>query len=179
MTGFRLITVPLIVAFLMNAFVNQAAASAHMWVTMGPPSSQPTPGSTFTTDLRISSWNGTVAALDLTVDYDPAVIKIIDFSTPSGSEFYSNCFTDPLSFTTGQTKIACFQTTNWESHDVPVSFGTLTWKVVGAVGSVTDIVIKPIMVVDARWSPVEVLAYGQHIALTVNKWYLPLISRNH
>jgi hypothetical protein len=179
MTGFRFITVPLIVAFLMMAFVDQAVASAHVWVTMDPPSSLPAPGSTFTTDLRISSWNGTVAALDLTVGYDPAVIKIIDFSTPSDSEFYPNCFTDSVSFTSGQARIACFQATNWEAQDTPVSLGTLTWKVVGAAGSATDIVVEPIMVVDARWSPVEVLAYGQHIAITANKVYLPLISRNH
>jgi hypothetical protein len=164
MTAFRLTTRLLMVAFLMMVLVDRAEASAHMWISMDPPSSIPIPGSTFTTNLRISSWNGTLAALDLTVSYDPAVIKISGFSTPSDSEFYPNCFADSASFASGQTRIACFQVANWETQTTPATFGTLTWEVVGTLGSTTDVTIAPKTVVDANWNPVEVLAYGLHIA---------------
>jgi hypothetical protein len=143
----------------------QALARAYVWVVVSSPSSSPFPGSTFTTDLRVSSWNGTAAALDLTVHYDPAVLKIVDFSTPSDSEFYPNCFADSASYTSGQTRITCFQVTNWEVQDPSVSFGTLTWEVVGAACLVTDVVIEPASLVDARWRPVEVMSYGQRIAV--------------
>ena len=165
MSVFRLANVLLIAMFLTAVLTGQSLASTYVRLEIGPPSSQPVPGSTFTTDLEISSWNRVAAAVDLTVRYDPAVLKIVDFSTPSDSEFYPNCFADSASYTSGQTRIACFQVTNWEAQDPPISFGTLTWEVVGAACSVTDVVIEPISLVDARWRPVEVIVYGQRIAV--------------
>jgi len=178
MTIFRLVVALSIVVSLAVVLTDQALASTHVWIVMSLPSSPPFPGSTFTTDLKISSWNGAAAALDLTVHYDPAVLKIVDFSTPSVSEFYPDCFADSASYTSGQTRIACFQVTNWEAQDPPVSFGTLTWQVVGAACSATDVVIEPISLVDARWRPVEVIAYGQRIVIATCRVYLPLILRN-
>ena len=142
-------------------------ATTHVWITINPPSSQPTPSSTFTTYLNVSTWNGVVGALDVTVCYDPAVLHIINFSTPSDSPFYPNCFADTDSFTSGKTKIAGFQVTDREMWKTPVPLGIITWQVVGTGSetSETDITIKPNSVVDANWSRVKVMTYGQHISI--------------
>lgn len=157
MTVFSLARVLLIVVLIVIMLTGQSLASTRIWIAMGPLSSHPFPGSTFTTDLRISSWNGTVGALDLIIRYDPTVLHIVDVLTPPDSPFYPDCFADQNSYTSGETRIACFQVTDWEAWETPMSFGTLTWEVVGAANSVTDIIVESIRVVDARWSRVEVM----------------------
>lgn len=144
-------------------------ATTHVWITIGPPSSPPTPGSTFTTYLNVSTWDGTIGALDVAVHYDPNVLHIIDFSTPSDSPFYPNCFADTDSFASGKTRIVGFQVTSWETWVTPVPIGIITWQVVDTPSSETDITIEPISVVGINWSPVEVLTYGQHIYFIKNQ----------
>ena len=139
-------------------------ATTHVWITIDTPSSQPTSGSTFTTYLNVSTWNGVVGALDVTVRYDPAVLHIINFSTPSDSPFYPNSFADTNSFTSGKTKIAGFQVTDREMWETPVPLGIITWQVVGTDSEI-DITIEPNLVVDVNWGRVEVMTYGQHISI--------------
>jgi len=178
MITFRLIVVLFVVVLLTVVLTDQALANTYVWIIMDPPPSRLVPGSTFTTDLRMSSWNGAVAALDLTVRYDPDVLKILDFSTPSESEFYPNCFADSASYASGQTRIACFQVTTWEAQDTLVSFGTIVWEVVGTANSANDVTIEPIAVVDAGWNPVEVSACTV-VAADKYDIYLPLALRSY
>jgi hypothetical protein len=178
MTAFRIVAALAMVVLIALVLTDPVLASTHVWIAVGPPSTLPLPGSTFTTDLNISSWDGAAGALDLTVHYDPSVVEIVDFSTNPDSEFHPNCFADSASFDSGETRIACFQVTNWETLENPVAFSTLTWKAVGAVGSSTDISIEPTAVVAAEWDSVEVFAYGQHIVV-LRAVYLPLTMRSH
>jgi hypothetical protein len=143
----------------------ESRASTYVWIVMSEPSSQPVSGSTFTTELKVSSWNGAPGALDLVLHYDPAVVSMVDFSTPPDSEFYPNCYAYPRPQRPDQTGIACFQVTDWEYQESPMVFGILTWQVVGAAGSATEVTIEPTTVVASDWSQVEVVTYGQHIVV--------------
>ena len=165
MRSFHIVIGVLIAFALVVMLASSSQAATHVWVTIGPPSSATTTGSTFTTNLTISTWNGAVGALDLTIHYDPSVLHIVDFSTPSDSPFYTNLVVDSDSFTSGETRIAGFQTRDSESWETPITLGVLTWEVAGKPGSTTDITIELASVVDVDWNPVEVLAYGQQISI--------------
>jgi len=163
--AFHILSAFLIALAMIPMLASSSQASTQVWVTIGLPSSQANTGSTFTTDLNISSWNGAVGALDLTIRYNPSVLHILDFSTPSDSPFYSNSVIDSDSYTSGETHIAGFQTRDSEAWETPITLGVLTWKVVGEPGSTTDITIEVRSIVDVDWKPVEVLAYGQQISV--------------
>lgn len=165
MRAFRIVMGILIASTLVVMLASPSQAATHVWVTIGPPSSAATTGSTFTTDLSISSWNGAVGALDLTINYDSSVLHIVDFSTPSDSPFYTNLTVDSVSYTSGETRIAGFQTRDSEAWEIPITLGVLTWEVVGTPGTTTNITIELASVVDVDWNPVEVLAYGQQISI--------------
>ena len=161
----RILIAFLIGLALMMVLATPSWASSQVWITIDPPSSSPTPGSTFTTVVSISSWGGVVGALDLDICYDPSALHITDFSTPSDSPFYANIVIDTDSYTSGRTRIAGFQVRDQEMWETPISLGSVTWEVVGSPGTVTDVTIEPEAVVDNRWSPVEVLTYGQRISV--------------
>ena len=103
MRAFRIVTGFFIAFAAVVMLASPSQAATHVWVTIGPPSSAATTGATFTTNLTISSWNGVVGALDLTIHYDPSVLHIVDFSTPSDSPFYTNLAVDSDSYTSGET----------------------------------------------------------------------------
>lgn len=165
MRAFRIVTGFFIAFAAVVMLASPSQAATHVWVTIGPPSSAATTGATFTTNLTISSWNGVVGALDLTIHYDPSVLHIVDFSTPSDSPFYTNLAVDSDSYTSGETRIAGFQTRDSEAWEIPITLGVLAWEVVGMPGTTTNITIELASVVDVDWNPVEVLAYGQQISI--------------
>jgi hypothetical protein len=167
----------MLVLFMTILSTSQALANTYVWIVLGPPSFPPSPGSTITTDLRVSSWNGAAGALDLVIRYDPTVIKNIGFSIPTNSSFSSNCYAYSPPDTPGQTKIACFQVANWKPQETPIILGTLTWKVIGQNGSATDLKIESPTVVASDWSPVEVLVYGQRITIAPFRIYLPALQK--
>ena len=162
---FRVAMGLLVVFALTTMLMSPAQASACVWITLDPPCTTPVPGSVFTTDLKASSWQGVAGALDFTIHYDPTVLHIIDFSVPSDSPFYPNLAINSDSYASGETRIAGFQVRDSEPWEIPITIGILTWQVVGAPGLATDVTIEVTSVVAADWSPIEVLTYGQHIAI--------------
>jgi len=172
----KALLVAITVAFL---FGDRALASSHIWITIGPPNPSVIPNAIFKTNLVVSSWNGNMGAFDLLIRYDPSVVRIVDFSTSVDSEFHMNCSVDSASFNSGKTRIACFQVMNRVVQDRSKVVGVLTWKVIGVLGSETDISIEPSLVVDANWRSVEVLTYGQHLTVEMPRIYMPLILRSH
>ena len=159
------ISMSLAVMILMLLMPVPSQATTISWITIDPPSSTPIPGSTFSTDINISSWNGVIGSFDLNISYDSTVLHIINFTVSPDSPFYSRYSVDQNSFTSGETQIVAFQVTNLESWTSPVSLGNITWKVVGKTGSMTNVTIKPNEVVESNWNSVEVLTYGQQIII--------------
>jgi len=155
-------------AVLASLFAQSALASTIVWIGLGRSTSQPVAGTTFATDLQVSSWNGAVGAVDLVVEYDPSVLRIVNFSTSADSPFHQNSFADTSSFESGRTRISGFQSTVFDSMTTIQKFGTIGWRIVGEVEGLrqTDITVHTDSVVDARWNPVEVHEiYGQHVAV--------------
>jgi len=144
-----------------------AQATTYVWITLDPPSSPPIMNSTFTTNLNIASWNGLAGALDLSINYDPAVLQISSFSTPQNSPFYSYSFTDPSTFNSGKTRITAYQINDRETWTTPICIGTLTFKVISQLNVVTNVTISLTSVVDINWNPVEALAYGQYFSIII------------
>lgn len=143
---------------------------------VGAPSSRPLPGSSFTTDLVISSWNGVIGALGVTVCYDPDILHLTAFSPSSDSPFYPDCFAEQSS-SSGGMRIVCFQTKDWEAWETPLSLGTLTWEVMDSPISETQVKIQVTAIVDVTWQPVEVMTYGRRIVIATETLFLPLILR--
>ena len=179
MTRLRLAIVELLVAGVTVLTADRCLADAYVWIVIDAPSLFPAPDSTFTTDVKVSSWSGMVAAVDLVIGYDPAVVDLVDFSTPPDSDFYLNCSANAASFGSGQTRIACFRATAAASEDLGSVLGTLTWEAVGPAGSATDLTIELETVVGAEWEPLEVSTYGRRVFLAAERVYLPFLLRNH
>jgi hypothetical protein len=175
MKAIRLFILLSLVLLITLASTGRALASTLVWIVIGPPLSQPYPGSTFSTDIKISSWNGAAGAIDLMIRYDPGVITPVNFTTPSNAYFSSNCSAYSNLNNPGQTRITCFQVTQQESQESPIILGTITWMVKGQKGSSTDIKIDPATVVASDWSSVEALVYGQKITISTYRLYLPLV----
>lgn len=166
-----------VAALLGVLLVGKSLASTHVWIAIGDPCSRPFAGSSFSTDLIISSWNGAVGALDVTVYYDPDVLHLITFSPSSDSPFHPNCFARQSSNSSGEVRIVCFQTEDRETWETPLSLGTLAWEVVDSAISETQVKIQATVIVHVNWQPVEVMTYGQRIVIATETLYLPLILR--
>lgn len=164
MRVFRISMVLLIFVALILILTAPSQARTYAWITIGPPSYPTIENSTFTTDLNLSSWNGIIGALDFTINYDPAVLNIINFTASPDSPFYSNLFIDSESYASGETEVAGFQATE-EEVETTIRLGILTWQVVGMLSSATNVSIEPETVVESNWSQIEVLAYGQNILI--------------
>lgn len=156
----RQCSVVLAIGILLTGYTSSRADSSYVWVVLDPPSTNPAPGGTFTTALKATSWNGAGGALDVEIHFDQTILQIQDFLVPTNSVFSGNCFADETSFSSGITKVVCFQTGTTNAWTNAVTIGDLRWKVVGRAGSTAAVFLVPASVVDAGWKRTEVAAYG-------------------
>ena len=146
----------LIFSFLLSLFIISLSNAGSLWLIAGEPQTAPQSGDVFETELQFSSWDLTIGAYKIAVDYDPAVLRILNVSPPSQSEFFNNTFADEDSFDSGTTHICAFQTESQSQQDTPVVFVTIQWEAIGAAGSSSEIELEPKTLVDPMWRPFDV-----------------------
>src|SRR5512143_1935271 len=128
----------LLLAFIAATAAQNLSAATQVWFTVEKPNSAAYNGAVITTDLKISAVNGVVGALDLVLRYNPSGLKLLEFTAAPDAGFGSNCFVQPINAAPGQTRIACFQTSEPTPSDNPRTLGTLRWRVTGSDGSTAD-----------------------------------------
>lgn len=134
-------------------------AHAGVLVYGFPPVFSVPSGSTFTTEVRMVSWDNTVGAFSLLLQYDPSAVRFSQVSIPTASPFSSNLFYTASSVGTGATRIVAFQTVDsasqtGEEHSIQVA-----WQAIGRTGRSFEIEASVEQLVDAQWLPVEVSAW--------------------
>ena len=144
-------------------FVNPKAQAGSVWLIMGDPQPFPQIGGTFETELKFSSWDAVMGAYLVTVHYDPSILEILEVTTPPQLEFYDKTFADEGSYTSGTTEITAFQVENGAEQDIPATFATIKWKVLGAPGTFSDIEIETKTLIDVSFRSVEVMTYANPI----------------
>ena len=141
-------------------FVNPKAQAGSVWLIMGDPQPFPQIGGTFETELKFSSWDAVMGAYLVTVYYDPAILQIIEITTPDQSEFYDKTFADESSYTSGATEITAFQVENTSEQDIAAIFATIKWKVLGDPGISATIELSAQSIIDSFLRSVDVMCYG-------------------
>ena len=140
------------------------AAGMKIWVTLDDPPAPPSTGEAFATALRVSAWNGTVGALDVSVRFDPKKLSFQGFAENTDSRFSGNCYVDASRLKKGQMRIICY-TTLQENEADAVTVGTLQWQASGEAGSVTDITLTVNGAVSAAWDAVDSETYGIQVTV--------------
>lgn len=155
----------LVTAFVLatTLLVNANVQAGSVWLIMEDPQPAPLTGWTFETNLKFSSWDTVMGTYLVTVHYDPAILEILEVNTPPQSEFYGKTFADEGSFASGTTEINAFQVDNEAEQDIPITFATIKWKVLGAPGTSSDIEIEAKTMVDTSFRSVEVMTYANPI----------------
>jgi hypothetical protein len=136
------------------------ANGGALWLFMDSTQQNPPSGGIFETQVKFTTWDASMGAYLLTVNYDPALLQIIQVSTPSQSVFNGNSFADTNSFSSGITNITAFQTTYASEQSTPEIFTTIKWKALGATGKSATIGLEAKTMVDFSWQPIEVNNYS-------------------
>lgn len=140
------------------------AAGIKIWVTLDNPPAPPSTGEAFTTDLRVSTWNGAVGALDVSVHFDPKMLSFQGFTEDTDSRFSGNCYVDATRLKKGQVRIVCYTTLQENEADV-ATIGTLQWQATGKAGSITDITLTVNDTVSTVWDAVDSETYGIQVTV--------------
>lgn len=132
------------------------ARAGGLWVVIADPVPAPQSGGLFETELKLYTWDAVVGAYVITLHYDPAILEILQVTVANDSAFKANTFVNPNSFSSGATDICAFQTENGEGQDLPITFATIWWKVLGAPGTSSAIQTEAKAMIDSQWKPIEV-----------------------
>jgi hypothetical protein len=124
-------------------------------MTISDPNPAPVVNGTFETTLSFSTNNSVLGAYHLTIHYNPVVFRILQITTPVGSEFHNNTFIDTNSFSSGETLICAFQTENLSEQPTPEIFATVQWKFLAESIPCSTIYLAPETLVDASWEPID------------------------
>jgi hypothetical protein len=150
----------MVCVIVISIFVYSRVQAGCVWLIMGEPQPVHQTGGTFETELKFSSWDTVLGAYLVTVHYDPAVLEILEVTTPPESEFYGKTFIDEASFRNGRTDITAYQVENRSEQNTPATFARIKWKVVGTAGTPSDIEIELKTAIDAAFRSVEGLTYA-------------------
>lgn len=131
--------------------------AGSLWLIADGPHTAPQSGAFFETELQFSSWDYTIGAFEIVVNYDPTVIRIINVTAPALSGFADNTFANETSYESGSTSIASFQIDSTEQQDTPVAFVIIQWEAIGVAGSSSSIEIEAIKLVDPFWRSPDVI----------------------
>lgn len=148
-----------LIIFLIGTILSAAATveAGSLWLVANGPQTDPQNGTVFETELQFSSWEYTIGAYKILVNYDPAVIRILSVTAPAFSGFAGNTFADETSYESGSTAIASFQTDSAGQQDSSVAFAVIQWEAVGVAGSCSTIKIEAIKLVDPYWRSPDVI----------------------
>ena len=147
-------------------FFAEKTDAGSLWLSVDNPQLDPQSGGVFETALKYSSWEASAGSYLITLNYDPAMLQILQINIPSESDFYGNTFIDQNSFTSGSTDISAFQVENLSEQSSPATFATIRWKTLGTTGTPTTIELKAKSIIDSLWHPIEVNTFG--ISLEIN-----------
>ena len=161
----------IVMKLLFVLIITSSAASQSYYVTfnISSSSSMPEVGDIFTTTLQFTTHGAVLGSYDIRANYDPTLLKIIQVTVPTESEFHDNTFVDQNSFTSGSTAIGAFQTENTSVRDTPTDFAQIQWEVLSPPTSRDAIMLDPITVIDANWRPINV--YHTGVTLTGDTVY--------
>jgi len=142
--------------------MNFIYADSHVWIYIDIPDKKPVEGSVFTTDVKIASWRGAPGALDLIIHYNPKALELIDFSISEETAITANYYIDSTT-KMDEWRLAYFQLENDQDIDSIQTICSLSWLLIDASFSSTDIDLEVKELVEFSWNLVEVYAFGQHI----------------
>ncbi|MFH1702231.1 MAG: choice-of-anchor D domain-containing protein [Nitrospirota bacterium] len=151
----------IIIFFIISLFFFAEKTDAgSLWLSVDNPQLDPQSGGVFETALKYSSWEASAGSYLITLNYNPAILQILQINIPSESDFYGNTFIDQDSFTSGSTDISAFQVENLSEQSSPAAFATIKWKTMGTTGTPATIELEAKAVIDASWQPIEVNTFG-------------------
>ncbi len=145
---------------LSNIFLGSEASAGQVWLVAKDLKPFHQPAEVFETDIVYSSWDAAMGAFQIAIHYDSGVLTIMDVRTPSESGFANNTFVDTGSFGSGVTEIAGFQIGNSNDQTNPTVLLTMVWQVTGSSGSLSDIEIEAVSVVEHSLEAVGTQVYG-------------------
>ena len=155
---FKIILLLTFQLFVLNLLLSQS----HSWLIIDVPTPMPVKGTTFTTDIKLASWNGNPGATDFTISFDPKVLNLKSVSIPESSVLSPNIFVDSLS-KPGEIHFACFKIADSVSWNKVKTIGTITWNCPFVQDRITDISIKVRDHIESSWNSVDVETFGQHV----------------
>lgn len=157
----------MIKALLISLFIiiqmNVSLAGSYVWIAIDNPDTLSVDDKSFSTNIIISSWNGNPGAYDISISFDPNILKIDSISISEESPIYMNCFIDTSK--TGSLRMTGFNLDGNLSWDTIQKFATISWLVVSNSILSTNIDLEVNDLVESTWKPVEVFAFGQYVEI--------------
>ncbi|OGW12629.1 MAG: hypothetical protein A3G93_13320 [Nitrospinae bacterium RIFCSPLOWO2_12_FULL_45_22] len=157
------------------SFISGRVEAGSSWMAISSPVPTPQSGGVFETKLKFFTWDAVIGSYFISVHYDPAILQIIQVTTPDQSPFYGNTFADKNSFTTGTTDISAFQTGTTSEQANPEIFATIQWKALGNTGTSATIELEPKSIVDSFWRPIETNSARTTFVIGDTPSYVPTI----
>lgn len=144
---------------LLLGVVSLDGIAGGVWLPVGKP--VPLGGGVFETPLVFTTFDAIVGAYEIRLQYDPAVLEILEISVPADSPFLGSTFFDSDSFASGYTLITAFQVQVSGASTPSVKAVVVRWSApTGIWDFFTRIDVRLLGLVEAGWRPVEVETYG-------------------
>ena len=138
-------------------------AANYVWIAIDNPDTLSVDDTSFPTDIIISAWNGNPGAYDISITFDPNILKIDSISISEESPIYMNCFIDTTN--TGILRMTGFNLDENVSWDTIQRIANISWFVISNSSISANIELEVNDLVESTWKPVEVFAFGQYVEI--------------
>lgn len=154
------------VHFWVTTIVSLLVWASIAWASVGEvavsvTSSAAESGTAFTSQVTIDVGEKVLGAYDLTITYDPTVIKIESIS--GAGVFSSNTFSNPVGYDSGSTKFVAFQNSSLVEPSGTVHVADIQWRATGSPGSSSPIHVVAGLISDTRGRPITMQAFDGSI----------------
>ena len=134
-----------------------AAISAY------PPSIVVKYGGTYSVDVKFYTWSNSVGAFQLRLQFDPTETTLTAITVPTNSLYQGNVFWNSNAFSSGDVRVAGFQTSDYSQHPEGVTAFTATFTAANFAGIEDQLNVQLEKVIDGTWKAIDVSGYGTDV----------------